>query len=83
MSQLRAVAQLNLEDRLAAIGHIPTLIIHGAHDPISRPESSTKIARRMKNARLIEFADAGHALTIQRADDVNRLLVEHLASISA
>lgn len=79
MRQLRAMTRLDLRSRLAELRGIPTLIACGAHDPIARPASSRDIARGLPHARLVEFANASHALPIQCAREVNDLLLEHLS----
>lgn len=81
MEQLRAMSRYSAVDRLAALPRVPTLVVSGSEDAIARPELGRRLAAGIDGARFIELAGAGHALTIQCADTVNALLLEHLASI--
>lgn len=77
MTQLRALARFDATDRLGLIG-APTLVISGAEDLIARPASGRALASAVPGARFVEVPGAGHAATIQKADVLNALLVEHL-----
>jgi pimeloyl-ACP methyl ester carboxylesterase len=48
----------------------------GADDVLVPPGNSKIIAERIPNARLIEFADAGHLFFIEKADEVNQKLLD-------
>nr|WP_156993931.1 3-oxoadipate enol-lactonase [Pseudonocardia acaciae] len=65
--------------RLGAI-QAPTLMIAGAADP-STPKDphADVIAAGIPDARL-EVLDAAHLLTIERADEANKLITEHLGN---
>jgi pimeloyl-ACP methyl ester carboxylesterase len=54
-------------DRTAALGRltIPTLVIHGDHDPLVPPENGRQTAAALPNARLIMIPGMGHALPEQ------------------
>ena len=78
-AQLRAMAKYSAVSRLHEITSIPTLVASGAHDPIAPPHLARALAAAIPGARLVEFADGGHALPIQMVDEVNALLLEHLA----
>ena len=64
--------------RLRELTGIPTLVLSGSHDPIAPPLLGPDVASRIDGARFVEFSDASHALPIQCAREVNRLLLEHL-----
>jgi len=83
MQQVRAMAQFDASPRLSRLSGIPTLVISAEHDRIARPEYGRALAAAIPGATFTELADAGHAVTIQRADDVNDVLAGHLDSISA
>ena len=76
MRQLGAMSRYDAAARLAWLRAIPTLVVSGAHDCIARPAYGRALAAAIPGARYVEFADAGHALTIQRAPEVNALLEE-------
>ena len=73
--QLGAVMQHDTFDRLAEITH-PTLVLTGTEDTLVDPENSRIIARRIPGARLIEFEETGHVFFTEKADEVNRTLID-------
>jgi pimeloyl-ACP methyl ester carboxylesterase len=77
MPQLRALARCDAGDRLAALAAIPTIVVSGADDRIACPASGRALAAAIPGARHVEMPNAGHALTIQRADEINALLRDH------
>ena len=74
--QLGAMGRFDASTRLASLGGLPTLVVSGAEDGIARPAYGRALAGAIPGARYVELEDAGHALTIQRAADVNALLEE-------
>jgi pimeloyl-ACP methyl ester carboxylesterase len=78
MKQLQAMQEYDATPRLAELSHLPTLVVSAAHDRIAPVESGRALAVGIPGARYIEIADAGHAAPIQRPDQVNELLIEHL-----
>ena len=57
----------------------PTLVLGASDDPSTPPPEHTEpIARAVPGARLEVVPDARHLVTAERADEVNRLLLEHL-----
>ena len=73
--QLGAVMQHYTFDRLADITH-PTLVLTGTEDTLVDPENSRIIARSIPGARLIEFEGSGHVFFTEKADEVNRTLID-------
>jgi pimeloyl-ACP methyl ester carboxylesterase len=78
MQQVRAMARYDAGSRLSSLGSIPTLVLSAAEDRIARPEYGRELASLIPGAQFAEIPDAGHAVTIQRADEVNTLLLGHL-----
>jgi pimeloyl-ACP methyl ester carboxylesterase len=78
--QLHAMSRYSAAARLPQLSGIPTLVMSGFHDPIAPPRLGKAIAASIRGARYVEFADAGHALPIQLAREVNSLLLDHLAT---
>ena len=78
MQQLKAMGRFDASTRLAALKDIPTLVVSAQHDCIARPEYGRALATAIPGARYIEIRGAGHAVVIQKADQVNALLREHL-----
>lgn len=75
--QLRAILRFDTRPRLPNLGGVPTLILRPGRDLLIRPTGSDDLHRRIPGADLTRFDDAGHGLTAQRADDVNRELLRH------
>jgi 3-oxoadipate enol-lactonase len=73
-----AIHDWDVRDELGAI-RAPTLAIAGADDPSTPPRHLEEIARSVPGARLEVLPGARHLLNVERADEVNRLLLEHLA----
>lgn len=72
-----ALATLDLRKDLGSIA-APTLVIGGAQDLAIPPDNQRHLADHIDNARL-EILDPGaHVASIERADDVNRLIRAHL-----
>ncbi|MEO5917625.1 MAG: alpha/beta fold hydrolase [Luteolibacter sp.] len=78
MKQMSAMRNCDLTSRLAELKGLPTLVIGAAQDRIARPEMVRALANGIPGAKLVEFPNAGHALPIQLADEVNELLASHL-----
>ena len=83
MKQLRAASRFDASARLGALAHIPTLVVAATHDRIALPAFGRALADAIPGARYVEIPDAGHGCTIQCADRVNALLVEHFAAAVA
>ncbi|MEP7341236.1 MAG: alpha/beta fold hydrolase [Acidobacteriota bacterium] len=75
LNQISAVYGFDAFDRLPQIT-TPTLVLTGTDDTLVPPGNSKIIAERIPNARLIEFSDAGHLFFIEKADEVNRTLLD-------
>ena len=64
-------------DRLKTIDK-PTLVLHGADDLLLPVGNGKIIAREIGGATLRIWDDAGHALNVEYADEVNEALLSHL-----
>jgi 3-oxoadipate enol-lactonase len=71
-----AIAEMDLRPLLPAIG-APTLVVAGTADPATPPPHAAVIAAGIRGSEL-ELVDAAHFANWERADDVNRLLANHL-----
>lgn len=83
MQQVRAMSHFDAATRLSVLAEIPALVVSATEDRIARPEYGRELASLIPGARFVEIPDAGHAVTIQRADEVNGLLIEHLTGANA
>lgn len=72
-------------DLVPDIGRIdlPTLVLSGTADVITPPAESRRIAATIPGARLETFEGAGHMLMLERADDVDRMIVEFAHAVGA
>lgn len=57
----------------------PTQVLHGAQDRLVVRENADLVAGRIPDAKLVLVDGANHLLTTDRADEVNRLLLEWFA----
>lgn len=74
---MRALARFNVSRRLKEIA-IPTLVITGEGDNTVPPDLQRALAANIRNARHVLIAGAGHAVTVEKPDAVNRLLVDFI-----
>jgi pimeloyl-ACP methyl ester carboxylesterase len=82
MAQLRAMGKFDAFARLGALGSIPTLVLSARYDVISRVALGPVLSGAIPGSRLVEIADAGHGVTIQRAQAVNDALREHMERVA-
>lgn len=80
--QVQAMAAHVASD-LAPLAGIPTLVVAGDDDQIVRPALSRELAAALVGARLVEIADAGHAVILHDAARINGLLAEHFVGAEA
>lgn len=73
-----ALARWDVRDEVRKIT-APTLVISGADDPSTPPKHGELLASRIPNARHVVIPNARHLASVERADEVNALLREHLA----
>ncbi len=62
-----AIAAMDLRDRLAAI-HAPTLVVAGADDPVTPPETMAGLSRAVAGADFMVLAGASHMLAVERPE---------------
>ena len=64
------------EDRLREISRLipKVVIVTGDVDHLVNPERSRFIKANMPEAELVEFADTGHGIHIQRAKELNEII---------
>ena len=77
MRQLAAIA--GQPDRTARLRRlrIPTLVIHGLHDPLVAPSGGLSLARHLRNAKFVGYSGMGHDLPRElwpdMVDEIGRL----------
>ena len=62
---------------------VPTLVICGADDTVTPPDTSRAMARAIPNARLHIIPGAGHLTNIEKPDEFNTILLKFLRDVSA
>jgi 3-oxoadipate enol-lactonase len=77
LRQLEACRAHDVAGRLGEI-RAPTLVIHGAVDPLVPVENGQRLAARIPGARLVVYADTGHIPEVERAEEFNRDLIAFL-----
>lgn len=74
---LHAVIRHATAARLAKI-EAPTLVVRPGHDKLIHPRNSDVLARSIPGVRVARFDDAGHGITFQCAEALNRELSGHI-----
>jgi 3-oxoadipate enol-lactonase len=72
-----ALAGWDVRGELAGV-QSPTLAVAADHDPATPPADVQAIADEVPGARLETIANARHLPNVERPDEFNRLLLEHL-----
>ena len=79
--QLRAMSRFDPKWRLRCLAATRTLVVTGKQDRIALPEHGRKLASAIPGATYIELDNAGHAVPIESAALINRLLAEHMTDV--
>jgi 3-oxoadipate enol-lactonase/4-carboxymuconolactone decarboxylase len=77
-----AIAAMDQRSRLPAIA-APTLVVAGAADPVTPPAVALGMAEAIPGAALSVLPGAAHLATLEQADQVSALLVDHLVGSAA
>jgi 3-oxoadipate enol-lactonase len=75
----RALGRMDLRRDVPRIA-APTLVIAAAQDPSTPPEHGEAVAAAIPGARFERLSPSAHIAAVERADDVTRLLLDHLAA---
>jgi pimeloyl-ACP methyl ester carboxylesterase len=79
LSMSRTNALTSYRDTYAALGDQPTLLLWGSDDAEIPREHMELLRETIGNVSLVEIEGAGHGVTIQRKEEVNRRVVGFLA----
>jgi 3-oxoadipate enol-lactonase len=74
---LRALGLYNSTRRLGEI-KVPTLVITGDRDTTVPPRNQRALAEQIANSRQIILSGAGHAASVERAEEFNRAMLDFL-----
>jgi 3-oxoadipate enol-lactonase len=80
--QAAAAQSHDVYDRLGEIT-APTLVVHGADDPLVPPENGRILAERIPNARLSLYEGARHVFFVECADRLNAEIAAFAESTDA
>jgi len=83
LAQIAAVIGHNTRRRLAELEGLPTLVIKPVLDLLVPPSGSDALGELIPGARVVAIEGAGHGLMGQVPDEINRLLLEHIAAVDA
>jgi pimeloyl-ACP methyl ester carboxylesterase len=83
MPQLGALKRFDVTSRLNELAAIPTLVLSAQYDIIFPPRYGHALADGIPGAHFIEFPNAAHGVTIERANEVNEALAQHIAAATA
>lgn len=78
LSFARTDALANYEETYTALGDQPKLLVYGANDEEIPREHIALLRASLRNASYVEFPEAGHGVTVERADELNPRLVAFL-----
>ncbi|MDE2411362.1 MAG: hypothetical protein KGM18_06240, partial [Sphingomonadales bacterium] len=73
---------LTRDKRLKALPH-HTLVLWGREDRVNKPSGGRTLARTLKNCDLYEFANTGHWVQWERAEEFNAVTLSFLSQAAA
>jgi len=75
----RTNALTSYRDTYAALGDQPTLLLWGSDDAEIPREHMELLRETIGNVSLVEIEGAGHGVTIERKEEINRRVLGFLA----
>lgn len=57
---------------------MPVLVMAGEADRVVPVENSRRLAEKLPNAQLVTFPNAGHLFLVERANEVNKIIIDFL-----
>jgi pimeloyl-ACP methyl ester carboxylesterase len=79
LSMSRTDALTSYRDTYATLADQPTLLLWGSEDAEIPREHMEFLQRSLDNVSMVEIEGAGHGVTIQQQDEVNRHIVDFLS----
>jgi pimeloyl-ACP methyl ester carboxylesterase len=79
-NQMKGILKCDHRDLLGTLGNIPTVILRPEGDLLVAPKNSDLLHELIPDSKLVSFPLAGHGLTQECAEAVNRVLLDHFAS---
>jgi pimeloyl-ACP methyl ester carboxylesterase len=78
LQALRSLGLINLERKIRRIGN-STLVVTGAEDSTVPIDAQSRLVELIPGSRHVIIQGAGHAVTVDHADEFNRVLLDFLA----
>lgn len=78
-SFMSGVSPDELWDAIDAV-RCPSLVVRGAHSPLTTPTQAAELAARLDDASVIEIAGGGHDLGVEQPDAVADAAIDFLAA---
>jgi pimeloyl-ACP methyl ester carboxylesterase len=75
-------AEHNRYAALAALQHVPVLVLSASEDKLTPAAHGAEIVQRLPSASAVDVEGAGHLVMLERADEVNAALERLLAQAS-
>lgn len=83
MKQVMAMSKHRRANDLNKLASIPTFVLSAEKDPIAKPEYGRRLATAISGAIYHEVPDASHAVTIERAAEINDLLRDFISRVES
>ncbi|MEI8032021.1 MAG: alpha/beta hydrolase [Chlorobiaceae bacterium] len=79
---MRAIMTRPDSSPLLGIIRCPVLVLNGAEDRLTTPETAAAISDRIPHAKLLLLQEAGHISNLESPEAFNRALLQHLENVS-
>jgi len=83
MRQLQALKRFDATARLPNLAGISTLVISAEHDKIFPTRCGRALHSAIPGSDFVQISGAAHGVTIERAHEVNEVLVDHIRRAAA
>jgi pimeloyl-ACP methyl ester carboxylesterase len=80
LDDFRACDAFDVMERLGEIA-VPALVVVGALDELTPPRYARTLQERIPDAKLVEVADAGHNVMLERPQQVTRAIAAFLEGL--
>ena len=78
---MRAIMMRSDASSILSSIHCPVLVLNGAEDKLTTPETARSISSRISGSQLHLIADAGHISNMEQPENFNRALLDHLEQV--
>lgn len=77
LRQTAAIVAAGDRSHLLSLTDVPTLVIHGSDDPLTRLECGKDVAKKIPGARLVVLQGVGHCLPTAVLPEITGLIDQH------